>query len=144
MADILDLYALPLSFPLPYDPQKPVLCIDEAPYQLQADVHPTISPAPGKPIHYEYEYEHKGVVNFFLMVEPRGGKRTLTLTDHRTKIDFAQYLELVADPFYPHICLIRLVTENLNTHTHTPAVLYEAFPPDPEKAQRFCQRFEWH
>jgi hypothetical protein len=67
---------------------------------------------------------------------------SLTLTDHQEKIDFAQYLELVADTFYPHISLIRLVTDNLNTHTHTPTALYETFPP--EKAHRFCQRFEWH
>jgi hypothetical protein len=65
------------------------------------------------------------------------------LTDHQKKIDIAQYLKLVVDTFYPHISLIRLVTDNLNTHTHThtPTALYETFPP--EKAHRFCQRFEW-
>ena len=74
MEDVLDLYHEP------YDPRRPVLCFDESPHQLLADVYPTTSPKPRKPLHYDFEYARKGIVNMFVVSEPLTGWQHIEVT----------------------------------------------------------------
>lgn len=134
MEDVLDVYQRP------YDPKRPVVCLDEASKELHATPRGSLSLEPGKPIREDYEYERHGVANLFLAIEPLRGYRKVRVTAHRTKRDFAEQLRLLADEDYPDAEVIVLVVDNLNTHG--PGTLYEAF--EPEKAHRLAARFEWH
>jgi DDE superfamily endonuclease len=134
MEDVLNLYAQP------YDEAAPVVCFDEKPLILHADV---IEPVPVKAGHahrQDYEYERLGTANLFVFVEPLVGHRAVEMTEHRTRLDFAQTIRWLVDEVYPNVRVIRVVMDNLNTHTA--ASLYEAFPP--EEAQRIWQRLEVH
>jgi hypothetical protein len=131
MEDVLDLYAEP------YDPTRPVVCVDETLVTWHADVQPPLPVAPGRP---DYEYERQGTANLFVAVEPLGGWRGITATARRTKVDFARYLKYLADERYPDATLIRLVSDQLNIHDL--AVLYLVYPP--AEARRLFQRFELH
>lgn len=95
---------------------------------------------PGHPQHSDYEYERLGTANLFVFVEPLAGRRAVELTEQRTRLDFAQALRWLVDEVYPEARMIRLVMDNLNTHTAVS--LYEAFPP--AEAQRIWQRLEVH
>jgi len=132
MEDILDVYQRP------YDPQVPVVCIDETNKQLIEQTR--IPCAPGQPEITDYEYERNGVADVFMIFEPLAGKRETIVTETRTSIDFANALKFTSDTMYPHVDKIVLVTDNLNTHTT--ASLYKAFTP--EEAHRIANRFEWH
>jgi hypothetical protein len=134
MEDVLDLYEEP------YDPQYPTVCLDEKPVVLHADVHPPVPVEPGKPERVDYEYERKGRRNLFVMVEPLAGWRHVEVTEQRTMQDYAKIVRWLVDEVYPHAEYIRLVQDNLNTHT--PASLYETFPP--AEARRILQRLEFH
>jgi hypothetical protein len=134
MEDILDLYAEP------YDPQRPVVCFDEKPLQLLEEVRVPRPPLPGQPALYDSEYRRRGTANIFMAVEPLTGRRHVTVTDQRTKLDYARQLQMLADVHYPDVERIRLVLDNLSTHT--PSALYDAFPP--EEARRLARRFELH
>jgi hypothetical protein len=134
MEEVLDLYAEP------YDPQRPLVCFDEKPVLLHADVHPAQPVAPGQPQRQDYEYERLGHVNLFFVVEPLGGWRHVLLTERRTKLDYARCLRWLVDVAYPEATCIRLVQDNLNTHAA--ASLYDAFPP--EEARRILRRLELH
>lgn len=119
MEDILDLYALP------YDPKRPVICVDELPYQLLAEVNEPLAVQPGRPKREDYEYERKGHCSLFICFEPLPGQRRVSVRERRTSQDFAHEMQqLVAR--YPHAEVIRLVLDNLNTHT--PAALYQPSP----------------
>lgn len=121
MEEILELYADPL------DEKKPVVCFDETPQQLIAESRPSIPMLPGQPLRVDYEYKRMGTVNLFMFVQPRGGWRHVKITTRRTKLDFALCLkELVLD-YFPNADRIRLVLDNLNTHS--PATVYEILPP---------------
>ena len=96
--------------------------------------------APGQVAHYDYEYVRNGVANLFMIFEPLAGQRDVSVTDRRTKKDYAQCLRKLSDEMYPDAEVIVLVQDNLNTHT--PASLYEAF--EPVEAKRLAERFEWH
>ncbi len=134
MEDVLDVYQQP------YDPRFPVVCMDETSTQLLGDARPPRPVAPGLPATIDYEYVRGGVRNLFVAVEPLRGWRTVAVTAHRTKHDWAHFLREVADEHYPTAERIVLVLDNLNTHG--PASFYEAFPP--AEARRLTQRFEFH
>ena len=121
MEDVLDLYEEE------YDPQYPTVCLDEKPVVLHADVQPPVPVEPGQPERIDYEYERRGTRNLFVMVEPLAGWRHVEVTAQRTMQDYAKVVRWLVDEAYPHAEYIRLVQDNLNTHT--PASLYETFPP---------------
>jgi hypothetical protein len=123
MEDVLDLYEEP------YDPQYPTVCLDEKPVVLHADVHPPVPVEPGQPERVDHEYERRGTRNLFVMVEPLAGWRHVEVTAQRSMRDYARVVRWLVDEIYPHAEYIRLVQDNLNTHT--PASLYETFPPAP-------------
>ena len=124
----------------PYDPQRPVVCLDETSKQLIGEVQRPVAAAPGQVAHYDYEYVRNGVANIFMICEPLAGRRDVEVTDRRTKKDYAECLRKIADEMYPDAEVIVLVQDNLNTHS--PASLYEAF--EPAEAKRLTDRFELH
>lgn len=134
MEDLLDLYQLP------YDPRYPVVGMDEMPKQLIAETRIPLPACEGHPVLYDYEYERKGVCNVFLFVEPLRGWRKVFVRDRRTKVDWAECLRVILDEVYPEAMALRLVQDNLNTHTI--GALYEAFVPD--EARRLVRRLEVH
>jgi hypothetical protein len=134
MEDVLDVYTRP------YDPRRPQVCLDETSRQLLADVTPALRPAPGRPAREDYEYARAGVVNLFLVCEPLRGWRHVTVSDRRTRLDWAHCIKELVDVHYPTAEVIVLVMDNLNTHT--PASLYEAFPP--VEAKRLTDKLEIH
>ena len=123
-----------------YDPRYPTVCFDEKLVTLHADVHPPQPPAPGQVERIDYEYERLGTANLFFMVEPLAGWRHVEMTERRTKREYAEQIRWLVDHAYPEAEYIRIVQDNLNTHTA--AALYEAFPP--EEARRILQRVEFH
>jgi transposase len=134
MEDVLDLYAEPS------DPQRPVVCFDESPTQLIGEVREPILPAPGQPERYDYEYRRNGTANLFVFLDAHRPWRHVEVTDQRTAADFAACMRDLADIHYPDAEQIRVVLDNLSTHT--PGALYETFPA-PE-AHRILQRLEFH
>ncbi len=126
MEDVLELYEEP------YDPKKPVVCFDELPFQLVAEMRTPLPSKPGCPARYDYEYERKGMANIFAIFEPKGCRRHLEVTERRTGVDFAHQMRSLADEHYPEAQKIRVVLDNLNTHTG--ASLYRAF--EPSEARR--------
>lgn len=134
MEDVLEVYKRP------YDPLRPVICLDETSRQLIGEIIPPLPMGPGAIRKYDYEYVRNGVADIFMMFEPLAARRYTVVTDTRTRIDFAMCLRDLSDKYYRHTEKIILVLDNLNTHTL--AALYEAFPPD--EAWRLAQRFEIH
>ena len=128
MEDVLDVYAKP------YDPQRPVVCVDEGGKQLIGDVRPPLPIRPGRPARHDSEYVRGGVANVFMAFEPLAGQRHVAVTDSKTSIDFARLLRTLSDEHYPHVQRVVLVCDNLNTHT--PAALYEAFAPAEARRPR--------
>lgn len=114
-----------------YDPLYPVICMDESPKQLIAETKAPIPLSPGQVAKYDYEYRRSGVCNIFLACEPLVGKRIVTITERRTKQDWAFFLEEIAGE-YKSAKKITLVMDNLNTHG--PGSLYETFQPNKAKA----------
>jgi len=109
MEDVLDVYAEP------YDPKRPVVCFDESPRQLIAEVRAPLPIEPGKPARQDTEYERKGVRDLMMIGEPRRGFREVLMTERRTKIDFAQSMKHIV-ALSPQAEVIRVVLDNLNTH----------------------------
>lgn len=134
MEDVLDVYQRP------YDPKRPVVALDEASKELHATPRGSLPLKPGQPIRQDYEYERHGVANLFLAIEPLRGRRSVRVTERRTKRDFAEQLRLLSDVDYPDADLIVLVVDHLNTHG--PGALYETF--EPAEAHPLAARFEWH
>jgi hypothetical protein len=134
MEDVLDLYAKP------YDPERPVVCFDEQPRQLIAEVRTPVPAAPGRPQRIDYEYRRQGTANLFLTFEPLAGWRHVEVTERRTSAEFAHQMRALADVHYPDAERIAVVLDNLSTHS--PAALYQAFPP--EEARRLLKRLEFH
>jgi len=124
----------------PYDPRRPQVCLDEASKQLLADTRTPQPVAPGHPARADYEYKREGTANLFMCCEPLRGWRHVTVTERRTKVDWAHCVRDLVDVYYPDAECIVLVQDNLNTHT--PASLYEAFPP--AEAKRIAERLEIH
>lgn len=131
MEYVLDVYKRP------YDPRFPVVCMDESPKQLIAETRTPVPLAPGRPPQHDYEYRRCGVCNIFLACEPLAGKRIITVTERKTKRDWAYFVKEIA-LYWKDATKITLVMDNLATHT--PGALYETFPP--EEARALWNRFE--
>ena len=125
MEMVLDVYKRP------FDPLYPVVCMNESSKQLIAETKVPIPASPGETAKHDYEYKRCGVCNVFLACEPLAGKRTVKITERKTKMDWVCFIEEVADK-YESAEKITLVMDNLNTHN--PGSLYESFPPDKAKA----------
>jgi len=134
MEAVLELYAEPLH------EQQPLVCFDERPCVLHGDTHPTTLAQPGRAARYDYEYQRNGSCNLFMLFQPGAGWRHAKITDQRTKLDFAACMRDLVDVHFPHAEKIRVVLDNLNTHT--PASLYTAFPP--AEARRILSKLEFH
>ena len=133
MEDVLDLYAEP------YDPQYPVVCFDESPYQLIREVRQPVSMAPGQPVRYDDAYRRKGTCHLFMFVQPLGGWRQVKGTDRRTAQDFAPCMKDLVDSHVPEATLISVVRDHVNTHT--PAAFYDTFTP--AEARRLLQHLDF-
>jgi hypothetical protein len=134
MEDVLDVYHRP------YDPRRPVVCLDEASRQLIGEVARPLPPQPGQPARFDYEYVRNGTANLFMIFEPLLGWRSVQVTERRTAKDFAEVLRWLVEDVHDDADKVVLVVDNLNTHR--PASLYEAFPA--EQAQRIAAKLEWH
>ena len=134
MEDILDLYQQPP------DPNCPLICLDEAAKELQADVVGPLPAKPGQLARQDYEYERHGSTPFFLTCAPHLGWRRLSVTPRRTATEFAQVIKQLVDEDFPDVERIVLVMDNLNTHTA--GALYATFPP--ETARRLWAKLEVH
>jgi DDE superfamily endonuclease len=134
MEDVLEVYTRP------YDPARPVVCLDEISKQLVAETRTPRPAEPGQPARVDYEYERCGTANLFMTCEPLAGHRDVTVTDRRTAVDFAREVRDLLQVRYPHAERVVLVMDNLNTHK--PAALYEAF--EPALARSLIERLEIH
>jgi len=134
MEEVLEVYTRP------YDPTRPVVCLDETSKQLVSETRTPLPAEPGQPERVDYEYERQGTANLFMAVEPLTGQRHVTVTDRRTAVDFAQVVKALLEVHYPHAEKVVLVLDNLNTHK--PAALYQAF--EPAVAWRLLERLEIH
>jgi hypothetical protein len=134
MEDVLDVYQRP------YDPLRPVVCLDETSRQVVAETRDPLPVASGRPARHDPEYARRGVVNCFLINEPLRGQRHVRVSTQRTRIDWAHCVQNLVDVPYPQAARIVLVLDQLNTHS--PASLYEAFPP--AEAKRLADRLEIH
>jgi transposase len=121
-----------------YDPNFPVVCMDESPKQLIGENKLPIKAKPGSTEKYDYEYRRNGVCNIFMANEPLQGKRYVKVTKTKTKKDWAEYLSELAE-IYKDAAKITLVMDNLGTHK--PGALYETFKP--EEAKKLWDRFEF-
>lgn len=134
MEDVLEVYALP------DDPTQPVVCFDECSKQLVSETRTPIPAEPGQPLRYDYEYQRQGVANMFMVFAPLQNWRHVDVTERRTKADFAHCMRDLVDVHFPDATCIRVVLDNLNTHT--PASLYTVFPP--EEARRIVAKLDFH
>jgi DDE superfamily endonuclease len=134
MEDVLEVYTRP------YDPTRPLVCLDETSRQLLAEVRPPLPLAPGQPARHDPEYVRGGVVNLFLVSEPLQGWRQVRVGAQRTRVDWAECIRELVDVHYPTAETIVLVMDQLNTRS--PASLYEAFPP--AEARRLAAKLEVH
>jgi DDE superfamily endonuclease len=148
MEDVLEV------FQRPYDPEYPVVCLDETAKQLGAETRLPIAAKPGRPARRDYEYERNGAANLFMIFAPLEGWRHVEVTDRHTGADYAQVLKAISTRTFrrrkrswgtPSACLppadcFAMVQDNLKIHR--PASLYEAFPA--AEARRPVERFEWH
>jgi hypothetical protein len=134
MEDVLSVYCLD------FDPAFPQVCMDESCKQMIGEVRVPIPAGPGRPTRYDDEYVRNGVAEIFLFVEPLAGWRHVSITEQRTRKDWALEVRELLDVHYPHAVKVRLVMDNLNTHSI--ASLYETFPP--QEARRLAERLEIH
>lgn len=134
MEDILDLYEQP------YDSRRPVICFDERPCQLLGDLIAPLPMKPGSVRKEDYHYKREGTCCLLIAFEPLTGRRIIQVRSHRTKRDYAQFMKTLVEKHYPDVDGIRLVQDNLNTHSA--GAFYETF--DPEMAHDLKSKFEYH
>ena len=134
MEDVLEVYHLP------YDPDYPVICMDESSKQLIGEVREPVPYAPGRVARMDDEYVRNGVAEIFMEVEPLSGKRHVAITERRTRKDWASQIKEMLNERYPDAIKVRLVVDNLNSHST--ASFYEAF--DPKEARRLAERLDIH
>jgi hypothetical protein len=134
MYDVLDLYEEP------YDHNNPIICLDEKPKQLLGEKRMPIPMTPGSPEKYDYEYVRNGTANIFMAVEFKVGKRVTQVTERRTMKDYALFVKRLVDKEYRDVKVIRLITDNLNTHKEK--AFYETFSKD--EAERILSKIEFH
>ena len=133
MERVLDVYKRP------FNANYPVVCMDESPKQLIEEGRPSIPIKPGHDAKMDYEYLRHGVVNIFMANEPLQGKRFVSVTEFKTKKDWALFVKDIADKQYPKAKKITLVMDNFKTHAAS--AFYETF--EPEEAKRLWDRFEF-
>ena len=133
MEEVLDLYEEP------YDPLLPVVCFDERPCQLLAEVRDPLPIAPGRAGRFDSHYERRGMAFVLMAFEPLSGWRKVELTERRRGREFAGMVRGLLEEDYPRAQRIRLVCDNLSTHS--PAAFYESFPP--EVARSLTKRIEF-
>ena len=133
MEEVLDLYEEP------YDPFRPVVCFDERPCQLLAEVREPLPMRPGRVERLDSEYERRGVAHVLMAFEPLTGWRRAKVAERRCGREFAESMRYLAEEAYPGAEKVRVVLDNLSTHTA--AAFYEAF--DPEQARRLARRIEF-
>lgn len=134
MEEVLDMYEQP------YNPLEPVICFDESSQQLIDEVRWPTCPQPGQVARQDSEYRRNGTANRFMCFEPLAAWRHITVTDRRTRQDFAHQIRWLLDSVYPHAVCIHLVLDNLNTHSAVS--LYETFLP--AEANRLLKRLRFH
>jgi hypothetical protein len=134
MEEVLDLYVTA------YDPNIPIICMDEQPMQLVKETRMPLPAQPGQVQRYDYEYERMGTAVNFMFTEPLGQWRKVSVRERRTRVDWADEIKNLLDVDYAHVAKVRLVCDNLNTHKI--ASLYEAF--EPQEARRLARRLEIH
>ena len=134
MEDVLDLYA---EAP---DPKRPVVCFDESPTQLIGEVRLPIPAEPGQIERYDCEYKRNGTANLFIFLDVHRPWRKVKVTDNRAAVDFASCMRELADVHFPKAERIRVVLDNLSTHSA--GALYQAFPAC--EARRVLRRLEFH
>lgn len=132
MEDILDVYTRP------YNPLKPVVCLDETTKQLVKSTQASIPMKFGQPKKYDYTYSRNGTKALTMLFEPLGGWREVIITDQRRKIEWVEILKYLADMVYPYVEKIILVQDNLNTHRLSG--FYEVMPP--QEAKYYIDKFE--
>jgi transposase len=134
MEDVLDVYKRPA------DPKRPLVCFDESPEQLVREMRQALPMQAGQPERYDYEYHREGVANLFMFFAPLQNWRSVKVTARRTKVDWAYCMRDLVDVHFPQAEKIVIVQDQLNTHS--PACLYEVFPPT--EAKRILERLEFH
>lgn len=134
MEDVLEQYEQP------YDPQRPLVCYDEGLKQLIEETRTRLPAKPGRVARYDYEYRRHGVRNLNICFEPLTGQRQVKITERHTRQDFAHCMRWLVDDVYPDADVVRVVLDNLNTHT--PGALYVTFPP--AEARRLLRKLEFH
>ncbi len=134
MEDVLDVYELP------YNPSRPVVCMDEKPYQLLGESREPLPMRPGDDLKVDSEYVRNGTCSIFAFVEPLGGTHHVNVREHRTALDWAEEIKYLSDEMFPDAEKIILAMDNLNTHK--PASLYKRYPA--EEARRIIKRLEIH
>lgn len=134
MEDVLDVYTRPA------DPKRPLVCMDELPVQLIGQTRAPVPAQPGQPARVDYEYVRNGVCALFMFYQPLLGQREVVVSDRRTAADWAHQIKHLVDDLCPEAETITLVMDQLNTHS--PASLYEAFPP--AEAKRLADKLEIH
>jgi hypothetical protein len=132
MEQVLDVYAMTPS------EEEPLIAMDESSKQLLEGLHEPIPAAAGRAAREDYHYERRGVQAIFLFFDPHRGWRRVSCRDGRTRDDRAHEVRRLLDEDYPHAREVRLVCDNLNTHSI--ASLYHAFPA--EEAHRLARRLE--
>jgi len=134
MLDILEVYERP------YDPQKPVICVDEKLIQLIKDIRTPLSVQAGKAKRVDYEYKSNGTCHLFIAIESKAGKRTVRVTKRRTKKDFSSFIKYLVRHVYKKAKKIILVEDNLNTHNKQS--LIESF--GEKEGRTLARKIEWH
>lgn len=133
MEEVLDLYEEP------YDPKRPTICFDEQPYQMLSDVRDPLPMKPGRPERVDFEYQREGNAYVHMTFEPLEGFREVEITERRRGVEFAHLMEHLVDDLYPQAEKIRVVLDNLSTHTG--AAFYEAFPA--QRARSLATKIEF-
>jgi hypothetical protein len=134
MEDVLDTYEKP------YDPNVPVLCMDEQPVQLTKETRQPIAATKSHPRRVDYEYERAGTANIFMFTEPLAGWREVAVRQTKTKVDWAIEVARLVEGRYANCAKVILVSDNLSTHTK--GAFYEVF--EPERARRIVAKLEFH
>lgn len=134
MEDVLDVYQRP------FDPECPVICMDESNKQLSIEIRQPIPAGPGQVRCEDSQWKRNGVADIFVFVEPLAGRRFVSVTETRTAVDWAHQIKELLTVHYPEAPRICLVMDNLNTHDTSS--LYKAFPA--QEARALAKRLEIH
>lgn len=134
MEGVLEIYKRP------YNPDYPVICMDESNKQHEQEKLEGTPAKPGKLRRFDTSYEKNGVSNIFLSFEPLTGKRWINVAERRTRIDWARHIQELVEVHYPNARKILLVVDNLNIHTG--AALYELL--EPAHARKIVEKIEFH